>query len=131
MPIRIASFAGEIPRLIPRLLGDNYAQIAQNTKLENGNLLPIRRGRFIKRLDEAAKTIYKNGDDWISWPDHVKVVPGPIAEDRLYITGDGAPKVMVGGITTPLALPRPTSTPTAATSSTPGTTFFTVLCRLS
>ena len=44
--IRIASFAGEIPRLIPRLLQDNYAQFALNTKLENGALLPIRHGRF-------------------------------------------------------------------------------------
>lgn len=127
MAIRISSFAGEIPRLIPRLLGVNYAQIAQNTKLENGNLLPIRRGRFVSRLESAAKTIYKNGDEWLSWPGLVKVVPAPIAEDRLYITGDGAPKVLADGITTPLALPRPTSTPTAATSSAPGETFFTVL----
>lgn len=118
MAIRIASFAGEIPRLIPRLLGDNYAQIAQNTKLEQGNLLPIRRGRFIKTLDTPAKTIFRHGDDWLSWPGIIDAVPGPVASDRLYITGDGAPKVRFNGSYYPLALARPTAAVTVSTSST-------------
>lgn len=117
MAIRIASFAGEIPRLIPRLLGDNYAQIAQNTKLEQGNLLPIRRGRFITTLNAPAKTIYHHGNDWLSWNKIVDAVPGPVASDRLYITGDGKPSVRVNGTAWPLALPRPTLPVLASTSS--------------
>lgn len=109
MKLQLAGFAGEIPRTIPRLLGDNFAQNATNTKLEDGSLTPIRRARFEQRLDDAAQTIYKRGDDWMSWPGIVNAVPAPVAEDRLYVTGDGKPKLIVGEDTYDLAVARPTS----------------------
>ena len=109
MKIALAGFAGEIPRTIPRLLGDSYAQNATNTKLEDGSLTPIRRGRFERRLDDDAQTIYKRGDEWLSWPGVVNVVPAPVAEDRLYVTGDGKPKLIVGDDIYDLAVPRPAS----------------------
>lgn len=110
--IRISQFAGEIPRLIPRLLPGNHAQIAQNSKMENGALTPIRRGRFEHHLDQISRTIYRHNGEWLSWPGFVDVAPAPIAEDRLYVTGDGAPKMIVGGVIYPLAVPRPTAPPT-------------------
>lgn len=124
--IRIASFAGEIPKLIPRLLDQNFAQIAQNTKLENGALLPIRRGKYIRKMDFDCKTIYRHNDQWLGWDKVVNAVPGPIASDRLYVTGDGTPKMIVNGTTYELAIQRPTvkvnavvnGTPDAALSST-------------
>lgn len=119
--IRIASFAGEIPRLIPRLLQQNYAQIAQNTKLENGALLPIRRGKFVTRMPFDCKTIYRNGDEWLGWEKVVNVEPGPVASDRLYVTGDGKPKIIVDGVTYDLAVPRPVSKVTATVNGTPDT----------
>lgn len=106
--ITIAAFAGEIPRLHPRLLDNNYAQVAANTKLENGALLPIRNGRFAYNLSAPAKTIFLNGDDWLSWDTVVDVVTAPIANDRLYVTGDGVPKIIIDGATYPLAVQRPT-----------------------
>lgn len=118
MKLQIAGFAGEIPRTIPRLLNDNFAQVASNTKLEDGSLTPIRRGRFEQRLDAAAQTIYKRGDEWMSWPGVVSVVPAPVAADRLYITGDGVPKLMVGDDIYDLALPAPTGKPVAVVSGT-------------
>lgn len=111
--IRIASFAGEIPRLIPRLLQQNFAQFAQNTKLEDGSLLPIRRGKFTKRMPFDCKTIFRNGDDWLGWENFVNVEPGPVATDRLYVTGDGKPKIIINGTTYDLAVQRPTSKPVA------------------
>lgn len=117
--IRIASFAGEIPRLIPRLLQQNYAQIAQNTKLENGALLPIRRGKFVTRMPFDCKTIYRNGDEWLGWEKVVNVEPGPVASDRLYVTGDGKPKIIVNGATYDLAVPRPASKVTATVNGEP------------
>ena len=117
--IRIASFAGEIPRLIPRLLQQNYAQIAQNTKLENGALLPIRRGKFVTRMPFDCKTIYRNGDEWLGWEKVVNVEPAPVAENRLYVTGDGKPKIIVNGTTYDLAVPRPASKVTATVNGTP------------
>lgn len=117
--IKIASFAGEIPRLIPRLLQQNYAQIAQNTKLENGALLPIRRGKFINTMPFDCKTIYRNGDEWLGWENFVQVEPGPVATNRLYVTGDGKPKVIVDGETYNLAVTRPTTKPVATVNGTP------------
>lgn len=116
--IKIASFAGEIPRLIPRLLQENYAQFAQNTKLDNGALVPIRRGKFIHRMPFDCKTIYRNGDDWLGWEQFVQVEPGPVANNRLYVTGDGKPKVIIDGATYDLAVQRPTSAPTITVNGT-------------
>lgn len=107
--IRIAGFSGEIPRMIPRLLNDNYAQVAQNTKLENGALMPIRRGRFAHQMDFDCKTIYLNGTEWLGWENFVRVVPAPIAENRLYVTGDGKPKIIANGVTYDLAVPFPSN----------------------
>lgn len=117
--IKIASFAGEIPRLIPRLLQQNYAQFAQNTKLENGALLPIRRGKFTNTMPFDCKTIYRDGDTWLGWEDFVQVEPGPVASNRLYVTGDSKPKVIVDGTTYDLAVKRPTTKPIATVNGTP------------
>ena len=128
--IRISSFAGEIPRLIPRLLQDNYAQRAENVRVEKGDLLPIRASRLVTQLAAAAKTIYKDGDDWIGFDSLVNVVPAPIAENRLYIFGDGTPKIRVSGVTYPLAVPVPPNPIVAANTDSAGVdqqTSFTVL----
>lgn len=107
MSTRIAAFSGEIPRVIPRLLDNNFAQVAQNTKLEDGSLLPIRRARYVHRMPINCKTIYKNDEEWLGWDRVVRVVPAPVAENRLYVTGDGKPKVIANGVTYDLAVPRP------------------------
>ena len=115
MSVRIAAFSGEIPRVIPRLLDNNYAQVSQNTKLEDGSLLPIRRARYVNRFGFDCKTFYKTTDgEWLGWPGVVRVAPGPVAEDRLYVTGDGVPKVIANGKTWPLAVPFPSAALTTA-----------------
>lgn len=108
MKLRIAGFAGEIPRTTPRLLQDNYAQFAANTKLDNGAITPIRRARFVRTLSGSGlKTIYLFNGTWLSWNKVVNVAEGPVADNRLYITGDGVPKLRVGGLTFQLKVPRP------------------------
>lgn len=109
MTLRISNFAGEIPKLLPRLLPDNFGQFAENTRLENGGLTPIRMGRHEWSFPEYMETIYRHNGHWYSWPKIVDVAPAPVAEDRLYITGDGVPKIMVGDTTYPLALKKPTT----------------------
>lgn len=119
MIIRLAGFMGESPRTIPRLLPDTMAQQAFNTKLENGALKPIHRARFEKRLDERAQTIYLHQGNWIGWSQVVDVVRGPVAEDRLYFTGDGVPKILFDGETMNLAVPAPVGKPVASISEEP------------
>src|SRR5690554_4312899 len=107
--IKLVGFAGEQPKIIPRLLGDNFAQAAYNTRLDDGGLTPIRKQRFVQQLSdvppEGFGTIYYHGGVWMAWPGLVYAAPGPVATDRLYIMGDGAPKMMVGPATYALALP--------------------------
>ena len=122
--LRLLGFSGEVPRLLPRLLGDGFAQAAYNTRLDDGGLTPIRESRHITHLSEGAYpaeigTIYKHGDDWLAWPGLVHAVPGPVAQDRLYIFGDGKPKVRVGGTTYDLAIQPPSTALVATVSGTP------------
>lgn len=118
--LKLTGFAGEMPKIIPRLLSDNYAQAAFNTRLNDGGLTPIRKPRFVQQLADPPVdgfgTIYKHGEEWLSWHGRVYPAQGPVAADRLYIMGDGAPKMLIGADTYPLAVPMP-PTPLTATAS--------------
>ena len=113
MPIiKLAGFGGENPRTIPRLLADSYAQYAYNTRLDDGSLTPIRKSRHAHSLPEPPaggyKSLYRNGNEWLAWSSRVYLAPGPVASDRLYIMGDGAPKMRIGGVNYSLRLDPPT-----------------------
>lgn len=113
--LRFAQFSGEIPKLISRLLPDTGAQIAENVRLDDGGLTPIRKARPEHSFtDSDIETIYKFGSQWLSWNVPVNAVPGPVATDRLYYTGDGGPKMRVGTDIYDLAVPLPTTALTAA-----------------
>lgn len=121
--LKFIGFSGETPKIIPRLLGDMAAQVARNVRLDDGGLTPVRKARFEYQFPSPPpngyKSIYKDGDDWLAWEAVVSVVPGPVATDRLYITGDGVPKMRVGGVVYPLALPFPAGALTATLGGTP------------
>lgn len=108
--IRLTQFSGEIPRLLSRLLPETGAQLAENVRLDDGGLTPIRKQRFEHVFSGMSdiQTIYKFGTDWLAWTSVVNAVPGPVATDRLYYTGDGTPKMRVGAVIYELALPFPT-----------------------
>lgn len=119
--LKLIGFTGEIPKSQARLLPDMAAQLAQNVRLTNGGLKPIRRTRFIEAATgdpSTIKTIYKHQGDWLSWDTIVSAAPGPVADDRLYFTGDGVPKVRISGTDYPLAVPYPTDALVATTSVT-------------
>lgn len=108
--LNLIQFSGEIPRMIPRLLPDTAAQRAENVRLDDGGLTPIRQGRLehvVEGIDPIL-TIYKNDDEWLAWSTVVNAAPGPVAQDRLYFTGDGVPQMRVAGVDYPLAVPAPT-----------------------
>ncbi|SFV31381.1 hypothetical protein SAMN05216456_1323 [Devosia crocina] len=117
--IKFAGFTGEQPRIIPRLLPDSGAQSAVDVRLDDGGLTPMRRSkRTAKLASSGQKTIFRHGSAWLSWPGIVHAVPGPVATDRLYFTGDGAPKMRVGENTYPLGVPHPTGALTATLAGT-------------
>lgn len=120
--IILTGFGGEQPRIAPRLLPPNAAQFASNVRLYDGALTPTRAMEQAGDVPSAGRAvIYKHGDEWLSWSSaHVRAAPGPVAADRLYYTGDGAPKMRTAdGSVYPLAVPRPTAAPTLAKTGAP------------
>lgn len=116
--LRFGQFSGEIPKLIARLLPDTAAQQAENVRLDDGGLTPVRKLKVehVFAGVSGIQTIYKFGSDWLAWDKAVNAVPGPVATDRLYYTGDGKPKMRVGTTVYDLAVPYPSTALTASTS---------------
>lgn len=111
--IRLIGFRGEQPRLKPRVLPESGAQSAVDCRLDDGGLTPIRRPIGFAEATAGHQTIFRFGDEWLSWPGVVHATPGPVDTSRLYYTGDGAPKMLHAGTVYPLALPAPATALTA------------------
>jgi len=128
-------FSGTAPGVAPRLLAEQFGQIAENVDLESGRLVSIKDDSDIYTLQNSTRrSIYYYRDtSWLEWnEENVSVVPGPIPGDtldRLYFTGDDYPRVgtvstLVSGSSGypvnsyRLGIPAPTSAPTTSKSGT-------------
>ena len=93
--IRLAGFKGELPRIHPRLLPEDAAQVAENTRLEDGTLVPPNAARLAYTFTTDTVSFFRRPDgEWLGWGAVVDAVPGPVAELRTYVTGDGPPRVI-------------------------------------
>lgn len=116
--IKLAGFRGEQPRISPRLLPSTSARSAINARLDDGALSPFRKPVVEQSLEGGPfETIYRHNDVWLGFTGHVHAAPGPVADDRLYYTGDGVPKLRIGSDVYPLAVSRPTVAPTVTLGS--------------
>lgn len=96
MYINLANFSGIFPRIGPTALAPNQAQIANNVKLQSGELRSWRKPTVAYTpANNDVLSIYKlvagagNPAVWLEWPYDVDVVPGPVADTtdyRLYFT---------------------------------------------
>ena len=128
-------FSGIAPGVSPRLLADQFAQIAENVDFSSGRLTPITTDVDAFTLQSGLKrSIYFYRDtNWLEWDqDGVKAVPGPIPGDtlaRLYWTGQNYPRmgtvstIVAGGAGYPansyrLGVPAPANAPTTSKSGT-------------
>lgn len=120
MPIHVRTFAGELPKVAPRLLPENNAAFVSNARLTGGDLDPMRLGPLIRTAAAGTQTFYKDGATYLDFTDaSTKVVPGPVAANRLYImSNNGNPQMRVSGTDYPLALPAPVSAPVLSRSGT-------------
>lgn len=117
--IKLTAFTGEQPRLISRLLPATAAQFSVNTRLDDGGLTPFNTSVQEASIASAdAKTIYRFQNEWLWWPEIVHAAPGPVAEERLYYTGDGKPKMRVNNTVYDLAVARPSAALATALSGT-------------
>lgn len=132
--IKLVKFFGEAPKISPELLPETVAQYAYNLDLSSGDLLPYRRPEPVATLDKngSTKTIYPLTNPstgalvWLHWTTDVDVATTQVEGDtsqRVYFTGDGAPKVTNYAMATSgpgypaasykLGLPLPSATITA------------------
>lgn len=141
--ITIDSFRGEAPRLTPRALPPNAAQVAINARLQSGDLESWRGMLETASLANDAQTIYLLNDAWLSWESDVDVARGPVAGDttyRVYLTGPDEydqPRFTNYALATtgsapypvatrPLGVPGPVSEPTLVIGVDPSPTTFSV-----
>jgi len=128
-------FSGIAPGVAPRLLADQFGQIAENIDFESGRLVATKVSTDEFTLaNTTRKSIYKyeygsGASVWLQWAEEVDVVPGPIpgdSTDRLYFTGDDYPRIgwastIVSGSSYPnnsyrLGVPAPSIAPTVSIS---------------
>lgn len=84
-----------VPLLTPRALPDNGAQVALNASLKTGDLEAWLRPQQVKGPTMSpsgglVETIFKLGEDWLTFQQRVEVARGAILGDttkRTYITG--------------------------------------------
>ena len=137
--VKIHKFLGEAPKISTELLPDGAAQVAYNTKLYSGDLIPYQEPVVVADANRTGtiKTLYALRDiaagtlKWLTWATDVDIAVASSTEDdeqRFYYTGDGAPKVSNYALATAtgapypntyynLGLPLPTTTPTTSAAS--------------
>ncbi len=96
--IYVKAFAGERPKLDPRHLPNESAQVAEGCHFYHGNISPLKRPTLNgETVMLNAKTMFKYLNlHWFAWGVDVDAVNSPVANDpwqRVYFTGDGYPKV--------------------------------------
>lgn len=119
--LKLMTFSGEQPRIIPRLLPESAAQSALNCRLDNGGLTPYYEPSSASSLTSPTAsylTLYRHDGTWLGFEAEVNLAQGPVAQNRLYYTGDGAPKMRVGTTIYALALPPPAVALTGTPSGT-------------
>lgn len=102
---KITRFFGILPKISSELLPETAGQIARNTKLFSGDLIPYSAPVLAGntgREDVETKTVYalkdpETGENrWLSWEtvvDTAVVTFSESTDQRFYYTGDGNPKV--------------------------------------
>ena len=92
-------FSGIAPGVSPRLLAEQFGQIAENLDFDSGRLVSISEDSDVYTLQSALRrSIYFYRDtSWLEWDaEGVVAVEGPIPGDtldRLYFSGDDYPRI--------------------------------------
>lgn len=97
MKIAVTDFKGMMPGLHPRLLPENFAVEAQNVRLDDGSLTPTREDRRVHTFGSDMVSFLKLEDEWLGFKNTVHGANGAADTSRLYVTGDGTPKIFRPG----------------------------------
>lgn len=116
----LQEFNGELPRTQGHYLPDGFAVSARNANLTSGSLRPMKGGMIVHSFASGGMTdMVQHGSKWFGYSHDVDAAPGPVAEDRLYLTHENAePQIYAKSAWYPLAVPTPTVAPDIGTSGT-------------
>lgn len=121
MSIKIDQFSGIAPKVSPNLLTGNMGVVANNVRVDQGCLRPIKGVTVTRTIPTEAKSIFRYLGNWYySSAAGVDWVRSPVANDtwgRIYYTGSGLPKYsfvphtlpVLGGFN--LGIPAPANAP--------------------
>ena len=142
MNIKQNIFSGARPSAAISLLGPGEAQIAQNCKLEKGDLRPWKQYKNVKVVSGLGtpQTLYLHKKDevdfWIAENGEYDFARSPVAGDthnRLYFTGGSEPRVIADDLFADtldfhsdyykLGVPAPVAAPTIDAGYTAGLTY--------
>lgn len=139
--IRIAPFAGLVPRFGEQLLPDSAATEASNLLLTSGEIRPMRPISLAHSPAGAPPwlAVYRaewgGVEKWGAWGKDVDIAAAPLSvdvEQRYYWTGDGEPRFATftnfPGSPYAIGIPRPTAKPTASHSGGTGTAVSRIYC---
>jgi hypothetical protein len=116
--IALEIFAGEIPKVEPRLLPPNNAAASASVRYDRGNLEPLREATFVVAVAAGSRSFFKDGASWLVWPHSANAVRGATDLDRLYVTeAVTGPTLIYDGVSYPLAVPTPTTAPVLSLAS--------------
>lgn len=112
--IDIVSMRGEMPRVLPHMLPDGYAALAQNCHFRFGVITPVSDdGKSGVTFDINPETLFLYSQNkWFTWQGMVDAVRSPVAQDpygRVYYTDGQYPKVTSAQIATSGSGPYPTT----------------------
>lgn len=107
--INLTQYGGLSPRTEPRLLRENMATKAVDVDLLRGNLIPRRDPLALGvTIPAGADTIYQHCGEWLSYEGKVYLSESLGSDERLYIAGDGLPRVRTcAGVEYLLGMPAP------------------------
>lgn len=99
--VYVALQRGTIPLASPRVIGPNYAQIAQNCLINGGRLEPVRPSQGLQDAgQQGVQTLYqyryRETTAFMTWSTVVDVARSPTIDDsrgRIFFTGDGEPRM--------------------------------------
>lgn len=110
MNITIDKFKGTAPKIEPRLLSSDYAQVSTNIRYDSGAMLPIKKFNNIAvaPTDIDVYSVYKykltpTTDKWLYFDTNITLAKDPLynnADNRIIISGMEAPRIFDNAIAT-------------------------------
>lgn len=136
MKIGTDAFSGEKPRITAHKLGAYEAQLAENARLEKGDMRPWRAPLFVEDLtgtsyQSVLEWAVNSTAYWIASTNDLDWFRSPIAQDayeRIYFTGEATARVFVNDVMSATfnpatdfylwGVPAPSAAPTVASGGT-------------